>query len=651
MQRDILALQRDAGNQVVGRLLQPGVEHPNLIQTKVAVNQPGDQFEQEAEKVTDQVLHSPARPKRPGKAGAGYAVSSQIQQMGTGRRNDAANQISGVTSGRENLLNALSRDGGGSLPESTQAFMESRFGQDFSQVRLHNGLRAAEMARSLRARAFTIGQHVVFGANQFRPETIAGKHLLAHELTHVVQQGAVSGHHGSMAVQRQEDPQLPPFNLPGTDLTLIPGSLTPSLFGSPIPLPGSLRLTNAFGAGSPPPFVLDLSPRLLMLNILDNVDLYTWTRPGTPPSGVLDPANQARISLIRPRITFDTSSGQLRGEATLSIGSDYPPAFKLPTEVDVSISATDVGQFSGQLGYGPLQADFNLRLHYDTDRLEQALSSAIAPEGGMRGLWRQFQMILREANVPEEKIGSLSETLQGLLNALTSGQLQVDLFVTQTVNLVRNSISAGADLGALRTALRQLGTELSHTGFTLSGGLNLGPLPLTRFSAEAPTTVPLERPLLNAPARFPLTSSAAGVIIAPPGSLFDFPAPAFGYTRSAFGETSGTSFTGAALPTLSPTSISAGERAVNWFPVYSYLELSHVRRVSEDLDIGARIILQVSSLDIDRWLGGGETGATDPAERLAETIQDFQEARQQGTSPAPLRPNIGLTIFGRFGNF
>ena len=658
MQNDILALQLNVGNQAVGRLLQPGADHRSLIQTKLVVNQPGDRFEQEAERVAEKILHLPDWQTLPIKADSKYTVSPYVQHSDPGRRDEAANRISEVTSGQENQLKALSRSGW-PLPKSTRTFMETRFGQDFNRVRLHTGLRAAEMAQSLQARAFTIGQHVVFGANQLRPGTISGKRLLAHELAHVIQQGVGNGYNRPMAVQRKEDPQLraepsltlPPFSLPGTDLTLIPGALAPSLFGSPIPLPGSLRLTNAFGAGSAPSFVLDLSPRLMMLNILDNVDLYSWTRLGTPPSGALEPASQARISLISPRITFDTRSGQLRGEAILSIGSDYPPMFKPPTEVDASIRATDVGQFSGRLGYGPLQADFNLRLHYDTDRLEQALKPVFTPEGGVRGLWSRFQTILREANLPRERVGALSETLQGLLNALVSGQLQVGLFVTRTVNLVRDSIPAGVNIESLQTALRQLASEFTHPGFTLSGGLRLGPLPLTRFSAEAPTTVPLERPLLGAPAPFPLTSSAAGVIITPPGSLFDIPAPALGFTRSTFGAARGTSFTGAVLPTISSESISAGERAVTWFPVYSYLELSHVRRISEDLDIGARVILQVSSLDVDRWLGGGETGSRDPAERLAQTVQDYQEAREQEATPASLRPNIGLTVFGRFNAF
>jgi hypothetical protein len=85
----------------------------------------------------------------------------------------------------------LARTGGGGgqpLNDTTRAFFESRFGHDFQDVRLHTGRDASEAAQSLGARAFTVGSDVVFDQNQFAPETIEGRHLLAHELTHVVQQ-------------------------------------------------------------------------------------------------------------------------------------------------------------------------------------------------------------------------------------------------------------------------------------------------------------------------------------------------------------------------------------------------------------------------------------------------------------------------------
>ena len=78
--------------------------------------------------------------------------------------------------------------GGESLSQSTRAFFEPRLGQDFSDVRVHSDAAAADSARSLNALAFTAGRDIVFGAGQYAPDSPDGRRLLAHELTHVVQQ-------------------------------------------------------------------------------------------------------------------------------------------------------------------------------------------------------------------------------------------------------------------------------------------------------------------------------------------------------------------------------------------------------------------------------------------------------------------------------
>ncbi|MEO8576211.1 MAG: DUF4157 domain-containing protein [Gemmatimonadales bacterium] len=74
------------------------------------------------------------------------------------------------------------------LQEKAQVEMGQRFGYDFSGVRVHSDSRAAESARLIGARAYTLGRHVVFAASEYRPGSAAGKRLLAHELTHVLQQ-------------------------------------------------------------------------------------------------------------------------------------------------------------------------------------------------------------------------------------------------------------------------------------------------------------------------------------------------------------------------------------------------------------------------------------------------------------------------------
>lgn len=81
---------------------------------------------------------------------------------------------------------------GAPLPPGVRRFMERRFGANFGGVRMHDGPRAAQLNQRLGARAFAVGHQVFFGAGQFRPETHEGRELIAHELTHTIQQGAVA---------------------------------------------------------------------------------------------------------------------------------------------------------------------------------------------------------------------------------------------------------------------------------------------------------------------------------------------------------------------------------------------------------------------------------------------------------------------------
>ena len=89
-----------------------------------------------------------------------------------------------------NRINS-SRGMGSGLSGSTKSFMESRFGTDFSNVNIHTGSEATNMSRDLGAKAFTVGNNIYFNKGQYAPESFLGKRLLAHELTHVVQQKGI----------------------------------------------------------------------------------------------------------------------------------------------------------------------------------------------------------------------------------------------------------------------------------------------------------------------------------------------------------------------------------------------------------------------------------------------------------------------------
>ncbi len=91
------------------------------------------------------------------------------------------------------IVRDISNSPGQPLDVDTRAFFESRFGRDFSGVRVHAGAAAAESARQVNALAYTIGQDIVFASGRYAPTTQNGKKLLAHELTHVAQQSAMGG--------------------------------------------------------------------------------------------------------------------------------------------------------------------------------------------------------------------------------------------------------------------------------------------------------------------------------------------------------------------------------------------------------------------------------------------------------------------------
>ena len=92
------------------------------------------------------------------------------------------------------IVHEVLRSQGQPLVPETRAFMEPRFGHDFSRVRVHTDARAVESAYSINALAYALGEHIVFDTGQYAPGTAQGKKLLAHELAHTVQQGHHSGH-------------------------------------------------------------------------------------------------------------------------------------------------------------------------------------------------------------------------------------------------------------------------------------------------------------------------------------------------------------------------------------------------------------------------------------------------------------------------
>ena len=123
--------------------------------------------------------------------------------MGLQRTVGNAGAASLVEEDRSPVHDVINSGGGAPLPTETRADMESRFGQDFGDVRVHTDTAAHESAKSVNAQAYTVGSNIVFQRDTYDPGSDAGRHMLAHELTHVVQQrnGPVDGTDAGGGVQ------------------------------------------------------------------------------------------------------------------------------------------------------------------------------------------------------------------------------------------------------------------------------------------------------------------------------------------------------------------------------------------------------------------------------------------------------------------
>ena len=186
MAPDFPALRLGMAHQAMGNR---GVG--NWVQAQLKVNVPGDAYEQEADRVADQVMRMPepaAQRKCAACESGGPACSECAKEEERIQRMPAAQTHSPLAATMPTIT------GGTALPRSSRDYFESRMGYDFSSVRLHTGPEAERSAQALAARAYTFGSNIVFATGEYKPETPEGNRLLAHELTHVVQQSGPSRH-------------------------------------------------------------------------------------------------------------------------------------------------------------------------------------------------------------------------------------------------------------------------------------------------------------------------------------------------------------------------------------------------------------------------------------------------------------------------
>jgi len=231
-QNKIQQLNSSIGNQAVQQLYDQG-----FLQAKLKIGKPNDKYEQEADRVAEHVVNIPEqavvqrqlekkesiqtkpvasfitpliqRQKEEEDVESVYYMEPEeqtptLKSVSTLDADELADE-------KEKFIQAKNHGGtepqitpaiahaihsikgtGKPFPDSERAFFEPRFGADFSNVRVHTDNHAVRTAQSINARAFTLGHDVVFGAGQYSPDTHSGRKLLAHELTHVLQQNGLN---------------------------------------------------------------------------------------------------------------------------------------------------------------------------------------------------------------------------------------------------------------------------------------------------------------------------------------------------------------------------------------------------------------------------------------------------------------------------
>jgi hypothetical protein len=187
---DHTPMQQTIGNQAILRMLS---RSGPALQPKLTINQAGDQYEQEADRVADHVMRMPEPADAPAIDPA-PREESRIQRKCSGCEDEEKLQRKEVSSGSAvapslapPLVPQVLSSPGKPLDTVTRTFFEPRFGHDFSDVRIHTDSHAEESALSIRARAYTAGRHIVFGRGAYSSNQ-GGRQLMAHELVHVIQQ-------------------------------------------------------------------------------------------------------------------------------------------------------------------------------------------------------------------------------------------------------------------------------------------------------------------------------------------------------------------------------------------------------------------------------------------------------------------------------
>lgn len=188
------------------------------LQAKLMVGPANDQYEQEADRMAEQVMSMPTAVHAPNEGGQGSLQRQEEDELAQMKpqliQRDSAAGFATDDTFERNLNNQ--RSSGSPLSDALRADFEPKFGADFSGVRVHTNEQSHQLNHAIQAKAFTTGQDIFFSQGAYEPASRAGQELIAHELTHVVQQNA--GMVNRMTAQGDQDRQSP-----GADILSMSG--------------------------------------------------------------------------------------------------------------------------------------------------------------------------------------------------------------------------------------------------------------------------------------------------------------------------------------------------------------------------------------------------------------------------------------------
>lgn len=358
-QNPVFGLQRTMGNQAIASLFGSGT-----VQAKLRVSQANDADEVEADRIADQMISSGAPLVTPaasstihrkcscpgGVASCPACEEEEVEQAkGIHRKSNQSSQEE--LSVRDDFLHSLGP--GQPLDPVVRKSMESRFGRNFEDVRIHTDAKAAESARSINARAFTAGRNVVFGGGEYAPQSREGGKLLSHELAHVVQQGKRTT---SGKVQRRVDPEDVSGEMIGAQLT-VTGPFTS----------GSIHLTGG-----------------------ETVIVVAWSNSSPTVTVKLPlPHQQANIPFDIPKRLVQVDSTQVAGMAHYSAGVSQQARTVERGEQAIAQEQTRKG--------GPRPGEIS-RLQGLQQRREQVLNRKLIQERMMNRFDAKIQQVVLHYN-------------------------------------------------------------------------------------------------------------------------------------------------------------------------------------------------------------------------------------------------------------